>query len=41
MFNNKKIVCLNTMKRKVSIGSNLSESVMVKDRYEACIEEHL
>lgn len=29
------------MMRRVDMGSNLSESVMVKDRYEACIEEHL
>lgn len=29
------------MKRRVDIGSNFSESVMVEDRYDACIEEHL
>ncbi len=29
------------MKRRVGIGSSQSESVMVEDRYEAYIEEHL
>jgi hypothetical protein len=36
-----KLINLKTVKRRVDTRWSLSELVMVRDRHEVCIEEHL